>query len=264
MNSKAKNNAASLFKSAAAEGVISKSALQVINVNDIGTTINAALGVSVDDVTESEAVLVTQLIDDSGSICFGANADAVRTGHNLVLDALVKSKQNAGVLGMCRYLNGTVLYPYRPINQAEKMDTANYDPRGGTPLYDESITTLGAVLAKTQEFTDAGIPCRSVTLIVTDGADEHSRRTASDVKKVVDDMLKSENHIVAFMGIDDGRTDFRQIARDMGIRDEWILTPGNTPGDIRRAFMVFSQSAQRASQTAKSFSQTAMGGFANP
>ena len=48
----------------------------------------------------------------------------------------------------------------------------------------------------------------------------------------------------------------------MGIEDRWILTPGNNPSEIRRAFQVFSQSAVRASQAA-SFSQGTVGGFAN-
>jgi len=65
------------------------------------------------------------------------------------------------------------------------------------------------------------------------------------------------------MGIDDGFTDFRNVFQEMGVRDEWILTPANTESEIRKAFQVFSRSAVRASQSAVSFSQTAMGGFGN-
>jgi len=50
----------------------------------------------------------------------------------------------------------------------------------------------------------------------------------------------------------------------MGIRDEWILTPGNSEAEIRKAFRVFSQSAVRASQGAGSFSQSGLGGFGSP
>jgi Ca2+-binding EF-hand superfamily protein len=78
-------------------------------------------------------------------------------------------------------------------------------------------------------------------------------------------MLRTEQHIIAAMGIDDGgKTDFHQVFRSMGIRDEWILTPGSTPSEIRKAFGTFSKSAVRASQTATSFSQTAAGGFGAP
>jgi len=48
----------------------------------------------------------------------------------------------------------------------------------------------------------------------------------------------------------------------MGIDPRWILTPGNSPSEIKAAFRVFSQSAVRASQAA-SFSRASLGGFAN-
>lgn len=126
------------------------------------------------------------------------------------------------------------------------MDPHNYDPRLSTPLYDQSVVVLGTVLAKAQEFAACGVPARTVTLIITDGADCGSRRAnADDVKNLVEDLLRSEEHVVAAMGIDDGETNFRAVFRAMGIPDEWILTPKNTGADIRKAFQVFSQSAMR-------------------
>jgi hypothetical protein len=74
-------------------------------------------------------------------------------------------------------------------------------------------------------------------------------------------MLARENHIVAAMGIDDGGTDFRDVFRRMGLRDEWIYTPANDPAEIMQAWLLFSESAQHASQSAGSFSQTSAGGF---
>ena len=66
---------------------------------------------------------------------------------------------------------------------------------------------------------------------------------------------------VAAMGIDDGATPFRDVFREMGIEDRWILTPKSESGEIRRAFRMFSQSAIRASQHAGAFSRAAAGGF---
>jgi hypothetical protein len=82
------------------------------------------------------------------------------------------------------------------------------------------------------------------------------------VAALVADLERAESHIVAAMGISDGSTDFRRVFCEMGINDRWVLTPGNSPSEIRKAFQVFSQSAVRASQSA-SFSQTALGGFGN-
>ena len=71
---------------------------------------------------------------------------------------------------------------------------------------------------------------------------------------------EAECHIVAAMGFSDGSTDFRQIFREMGIEDRWILTPGATASEIRKAFQVFSQSTIQTNQTT-TFTQAALGGF---
>lgn len=254
-----------LFDAAADDGVLSPGSVKALNVIDIGQQIQDALGVPADDVTASEVVLVTMLIDDSGSIRFGGNVPAVRDGHNGVLQSLAATKQCDGMLLHTRYLNGQILFPYALMSQTVRMDATNYHPDHATPLYDETLVTLGTVLAKTQEFIEHGVPVRTITLIVTDGCDTSSRKArAADVRAVVRDMLRQENHLVAAMGVDDGSTDFRLIFAGLGIRDEWILTPGNSPSEIRKAFAVFSQSAVRASQNAQSFTHTALGGFGSP
>jgi hypothetical protein len=254
-------NVGSLFQTAKAEGNLSQRSIQALGIVDPGAQIQAGLGVSVGDVQSSEVIQVTFLIDDSGSISYGNNEDIVREGHNMVLTALGDSKQAACVIVSARALNRGVLYPYVALKDAVRLDASNYRGDGGTPLYDQSIVTLGQVVAKTQEFSDAGVSVRSVTAIITDGADEHSKSGSSHVKSIVEDMLRSENHVICAMGIDDhGKTDFREVFKNMGVRPEWILTPGNSPKEIRRAFQTISQSAVRMSQAAH-FSKAALGGF---
>ncbi|NVJ27927.1 MULTISPECIES: hypothetical protein [Myxococcus] len=251
-----------LFEDAHAEGVLSPAGLQALSVVDLGAQIQAGLGVRVEDVQASEVVLVTVMPDDSGSISSGGHTKTVCDGHNLVLDSLLASKQKDGVLFHTRYLNGHVLNPYRPLEDVVRMHSKNYSADQGTPLYDQAVVLLGTVLAKSQEFSGNGVPVRTVTLLITDGADMHSSRArAKDVAAVVNDLRRAENHIVAAMGIDDGSTDFRRVFLEMGIEDKWILTPGQTAQEIRAAFQVFSQSAVRVSQGAASFSRTALGGF---
>jgi hypothetical protein len=127
------------------------------------------------------------------------------------------------------------------------------------------MEVLATVLAKAQEFSDNGVPVRTATFFLSDGADQHSQKAgAAQVKTLVTDMLKTEMHIIGAIGVEDGMTDFKKVFGDCGIPDQWILKVGATPSEIRRAFGVVSQSAVRASQGATSFSQTAMGGFANP
>ena len=228
------------------------------DIPDLGAQIQAGLGIAVDDVASSEVVLVTMMPDDSGSISCAGNEPAVRDGHNLVLEALHASRQAADIFVHTRYLNGHVLFPYSPLDGTVKMDASNYEANQGTPLYDQAVVLLSTVLAKTQEFAQAGVPVRSVTLLITDGADCGSTRArAADVRALVRDLLAQECHVVAGMGISDGATDFAQVFRDMGIADRWILTPGNSAQEVRRAFQVFSQSAAAIGGGAT------LGGFAN-
>jgi hypothetical protein len=247
-----------LLADAHGAGALSKKSLAALDVVDVGAQIQAGLGVTIDDVTASEVVLLTMMPDDSQSIAGAGNTAAVRDGHNFVIDALRSSKQSGEVLAHTRYLNGHVLCPYTALEHAVTMTSSNYDPRLGTPLFDQTVTLLGTVIAKSQELAQAGIAVRTVTLIITDGGDYGSTRCRpSDVAAIVADMLAQENHIVAAMGINDGSTDFRKVFASMGIPDRWILTPGNSASEIRRAFAVFSQSAVRASQGLQ------LGGFSN-
>lgn len=156
-------NISELLQSAYAEGELSTRGLQTLSVNaDIGTQIQAGLGIALDDVPSAEVVLVTMMPDDSGSIRFAGHADTVRNGHNLVLDALRQCQQQADILVHTRYLNGDVLFPYRKLDDAVNMTKQNYNPNKATPLYDQIAVVLGTVMTKTRELQENGIPVRTV------------------------------------------------------------------------------------------------------
>jgi hypothetical protein len=259
-------NVNSLFAQAHDYGDLSEEAYKALSVADLGAQIQAAMGVPALNVPASRGVLLTMLVDDSGSIQYRGNEQTVRDGYNEVIVAMRDSRQAGETLVTTRYLNGHILYPYQFLAHVPLLDKQNYHAGGGTPLYDQTIATLGTVIAKTLEFGNNGTPVSTVTLIVTDGNDESSSSTAHEVAAIVTDMLAQECHIVAGMGISDGSTDFARVFREMGIPDQWVLTPRNDPKEIRRAFQLFSQSAIRASSGGVGFSQTAqtgvsMGGF---
>lgn len=247
-----------LLTSAAAAGEISQETARSIIIDDLGAQIQAGLGVSVDDVQAAETTLVAALLDNSGSM--GPMEAEARTGFNRVLDALAGSKQDEGILMMVSDYSG-VIAPFSLVSGVDRLQPQSYRPGGMTPLMDASLALFATVLAKAQEFEDQGVACRTVSYVVTDGGDNASRHRPAAVAKLVRDMLKSEKHIIAGIGIDDGVTDFRQVFLSMGIRDEWILTPGNTESEVRRVFDLISKSAVQASKGAASFSKTALGGF---
>jgi len=274
----------SLFQGAKADQGLSPQSITALQVDDLGSSIQAALGVPADQVTASSVTLVQGLVDDSSSIRFAGNSQVVRDGQNLVKEALKGTKARDGVLMGIRFLNKGVLSGFQALEQVPDLDNHNYDPSGGTPLYRETVATLKGVVLKTQEFSENGVPVRSITYIVTDGHDESDGSVqAKEVKPVVLDLLKSEQHVVCGIGIDDrdpnssyGGTDFRKVFGDMGIPDEWIIDikcppePGEDESKrqarlrhmVRKAFQTVSQSAVKCSQNAASFSKAALGGFA--
>jgi uncharacterized membrane protein YjjP (DUF1212 family) len=80
------------FLDAAAQAM-SQQAAQSLQVVNKGNEIQQALGVPVDSFEHSEVVLVTVLLDDSSSIHAAGNEQAVREGHNTVIQSLEQSKQ---------------------------------------------------------------------------------------------------------------------------------------------------------------------------
>lgn len=240
------------------------------------------LGRSVDQYKEDYVLLVAPLIDDSGSLnvvvekdaktgssvsrstyCNDpkSNTEAVRIGHNAVIQALLDSSRPDTIWLQTRYLHGHELNQWDQLEKAVKMDRSNYSPGGGTPLYDETVAILGSVIAKTQEFRNKWTTVRTATLIVTDGADTESRiQNPASVKSVIMDMYNTGIHIIAAMGIDDGTTDFRKVFIEMGIQENLILIPGSTPEEIRKAFGLFGKMASRASDL-HNFDNLRTGGF---
>lgn len=190
-----------------------------------------------------------------------SNTEAIRIGHNAVLEALRASQHPEKVLFATRYLNGQLLNPYGPLKTALSLDRRNFWPRGGTPLYDQTVELLKMVLAKYEQFRADWREARTVTLLVTDGRDEHSRiQRPPDVLEVIQSMKATGHHIVAAMGIDDGKTNFRQVFLSMGIDPKWILTTGSTQGEIQEAFGLFAKVASQAT-VITDFSRMLASGF---
>ncbi len=241
-------NIENLLVEAASDGEVSRHTTALLTDAATLTQIKKGDGVSASEYRESEALIVTLLVDDSGSIFDRGNDGAVRDGFNAIIEALKGTKQRGRILMSCRYLNGTVLCPYEYLEKAPLMSDRNFRNGGGTPLYDQTLVTIGSVMAKAKEFDDAGINHRTWTLVISDGADEHSRRVrAADVAELIK-TLNSEVHVVLAIGVSDGKTDFRQVFCQMGIKEDKIMVSTDDPKAIRATFRLASQSAVAMNQ----------------
>ncbi len=257
------NNLQNLLGTGATNGDVDPTAANFALTIAKGNPKISNLGVSVDDIVDSEAITYHMLIDDSSSL--SKLAQYVRDGQKEFLDILMKSRKKSNIMVAIDCLNndGNIDLPYSLLvdnagNLAiPYLDTQNYNPRGGTPLYDRAAEAATQMLAKIQQIRQAGLQEKSFLMIISDGADLHSRKySAQDVKSLVDEILKSETNSVFAIGIDDGNTDFNAVFTSMGVPKDKIWTPSAMdPKAILRAIQEASQSASASA------SATAAGGF---
>jgi len=229
-----------------------KDAMQA-TLDDLTPDVEAMLGrIQANERGVARLLVLTLLVDNSSSIARFGLTQLVRDAHNMILQAMRDSQQAAAVLVSCCFMNSDspstrqgVLYPYVDLQYAPDLDERNYRPVGGTPLYDRTATILTGATLLVEDLEKRGRKpqTRAVTVIISDGKDEHSKvHKAESIEALVCDQLDQEHHTILGMGIGPANSpkQFREIFRAMGIPDPWILTPGDGHSAIRHASGVLS------------------------
>lgn len=239
-----------LVGAATANGTLSAASSSLITGNLGNLVLAGAAGKDLEDITASDVTLVTVLVDASSSIADRGLEKAVREGQNALLDAFSGAKERDAVLLACWTFSGAtqVLHSYVPVGDATRLDAKNYRAVGSTALYDTWCSALAANVAYAQRLRDGGTPARSVVVVVTDGEDVGSSRSAADCARLSRDLLASELFTLALVGVG-GDVNFEHVAKSMGVPPGCILWEKDaTPSGLRRAFQLVSRSAVRASQ----------------
>jgi hypothetical protein len=214
------------------------------------------------DATGHDVMLVTILVDDSTSIeHIASGREAEEGGHDFLLSVLDDYAKTTETLVHTRFLNQGTFSPYRLLPQARPLKGGLTFSLNGTPLYRQALLTLGSVVAKTRQETEArpGRSVRTVTLIITDGEDTASGdTTASHVRFLVQDMMDiAGNHIVAGMGIGPS---YERVFRSMGIPQKFIFEAGANAEEIKSMFIRFRTDVlEPAAKSGASFSQLLAG-----
>jgi hypothetical protein len=170
---------------------------------------------------------------------------SVIAGHNELLAAMAASADNKRILLQTRYLNGFMLNPFSPLQFCAQLSHRNYPCAYGTPLYEQTLATLGAILAKDEVLTGLGAKVRTATLIMTDAesTDKLADELLPEVASVITDMRRIGDHIVAGMSFPSGDDSFcRHIFMEMGIEARYIFSATNRK-EILEAFRLFGKSA---------------------
>jgi hypothetical protein len=250
-----------LARGAFVAGHISKESVGVLKRRNVAGLLPE--GLRRHDLKDAEILLVTALVDDSGSISEARQESAIREGHNRLLQVLKETGSSAHVLVTTRLLNGKIINSFCPVSDASRLTAQNYDPAqfGGTPLYHQSVVTLGTLMLQTQALEEAGCRVRTITLLMTDGLDESHYLTghnhfqvkydtpASDVAFIARDMHRSGNHLLAAYAVGAGAAALEGEFTKMGIRPGWVLTSPDT----LKSLMMFASAAVRASVSRASF-----------
>lgn len=232
--------------------VLSDESRAALESGSINLAIEAGLKGSQTPTKPGRITLVTMVPDDSISIFTVGENDplppritdksrSIVAGHDELLQGMIDGQDSHRAMLHTRYLNGNVLNPFMPLANCRKMRDSSYFPNGGgTPLYGETLVTLGIVLAKTEEMARYGAVARSATLIITDGlptdyTDDGKRKLASVIK----DMQDSGVHIIAGMGIGQVGV-FTNTFKSMGIPADLIYS-ADSRNEILEAFRMFGK-----------------------
>jgi hypothetical protein len=234
-----------LIQRAESSGTLSKISSAALQKPEVVREIDAALEDSYTLESPANVLLLTMMPDDSGSIESHNNKEPIMLGHNELLAEMRKSDEVDRTLLQTRYLNGTVLNPFAPLSECRNLAIDNYLCNHGTPLLQQTLVTLGTVMAKTQELLDLGARVRTATLIMTDAesTEANAARLKLEVASVVHDMGQIGDHIVAGMGFATGGSEqyFRKVFADMGIPTSHVFTAASRAG-ILDAFRMFRRS----------------------
>lgn len=216
-----------------------------------------------DNLQKQDVLLVLLLLDDSGSISGSGNTQAIIDGYNEFLKVLENAPGEVRVKTM--FLNNIGNGSFLETKYIEKLTKQTYHPSGETPLFSRSVDALGYIIQEAKKLTREGKTVRTMTLIFTDGGDNHSGTTTCvDVKRIVDIMLTTDTHIIGGCAVNDYKTNFWQVFTSMGIPEHWIKVLKNDPREVKKTVTGFGSLVSTASTSQDLFSTTSRTGFRKP
>lgn len=210
-----------------------------------------------DDVEVEDTINVQFVVDVSGSVTNYVNE--LNSGLNEFIERMQKSHVADKVFVSVVIFNHKieVLTGYQPISQVQSFDFGKYID-GTTALYGGTRVALENALNYREGLENAGVNCKTLVFVMTDGGDNEPRQgSASDVKKIIDNLLQEERNFASFetilFGINDSEKGvFESAAADMGIKN--VVTIKQSADQIKRMINFISSSVSGASGSANAIS----------
>jgi len=210
-----------------------------------------------DDVEVEDTINVQFVVDVSGSV--SKYVSELNSGLNEFVERMQKSHVADKVFVSVVIFNHKieVLTGYQPIDQVQTFDFGKYID-GTTALYGGTRVALENALNYREGLENAGVNCKTLVFVMTDGGDNEPRKgSASDVKSIIDNLLQEERNFASFetmlFGINKSEEiEFNNAAAAMGIKN--VVTIDNTADEIKKMINFISSSVSGASGSANAIS----------
>lgn len=233
-----------LLEDAGGDG-LSQPVVDILVENLNGVTTAGAVGVGAADLQSDEATLFVVVGDQTGSML--PFQTAFVEAYREMLKALKASKAAASIIMSLWLFNeiSHLFHAFLPLDAVPELTVRTYLPGGSTALYDAVLSACTSAVAYAQDLRNNGIRVRVVFVIITDGEDNMSHHSVTEVDSVIRALIDQEMYTFALVGF--GGT-FRPIGLGMGIPDGNILESSADASSIRHAMGTVSASVIKASQ----------------
>lgn len=209
----------------------------------------------IDQLGATEYTLVTIAVDVTGSVA-GFEKE-LRQCLITAVESCKKSPRSMNLL--VRVILFSTMFPngveeihgFRPLSDIDPNTYPQFNPGGGTPLYDAAFSAVGATNAYAKQLMDLDFTANGIVIVITDGDDTGSRATTTMIKSEVDRGTKGEEieSLVAIaVGINEGqfRTRLELLETEAGMR--YIDAGAVTKGKLAKIAGFISQSVSSQSQ----------------
>lgn len=259
-----------VMSNAVSAGIISSQSQQVITTDLDDIALAGCGGVDIDDIDSEDVTLVSVVLDCSGSMY--EHAQEVIDSYNTRFLRPMKSAKNAESILVSVWVfssgrnpdNVRLVHGYTPVPQCPNLTANDYDPNGGTPLYDAVLKSLTGVVSYGQTLRDNGTRTKSIVIVLSDGWENDSRVSASKVRRISADVLRAQEFVLSYVFFGD-QSEGDKAAQDIGFPPHHRLTDDKDDSGIRRVLGQMSASVISTSQAqVSSGSISANAFFQNP
>ena len=206
------------------------------------------------DIEVADTINAIFVVDTSGSVL--DYADELNSALNEFTVRMQKSHAAPNLFVSIVEFNDkiNVTTGFQPISAINPIDIRSRIG-GTTALYKACAVSLKNALDYRGDLEKAGVNCKTLLFVLTDGEDNASGSVvAADVKTIIDELLKEERNFFSFESILFGigeEVNFEAAQKGMGIKH--LAKVGTTADEIRKMINFISSSITSVS-TGQGFS----------